>query len=733
MVLDDVGSDHLPVSSSFNLSPSNYASPPKALFNYRAANWSEFQKEIDQKMQSIPEALQNLNSCAAISRAAQFLQDCIQNAAEKTIPTNFRKHRDFEKLPPQIIDLIKYRRLVMKDYIKTQNPQLKPLKNQLSALIKKKIFDFRQSRWITFCNKMGQPEPENFWTDFRKVLISAEKRPTPKPLVTQGKTHRFPPAQAEIFAQSLSESFSVQKSKNFDPNRQKTIDDLIRKNHSKFNPKTHQRVTEKDADHPLNAPITLLQLNTALRFTKNKAPGHDNISVLMLKFLPESGKNFLIKIYNASFDIGFVPKIWKKAIIIMIPKPDKDPSDPSSYRPISLLPVIAKMFEKILATRLSSHLEHLKAFNPFQSGFRRNHQTQDHLLRLTECVARGFNYGPKGKVTVAAFADVAKAFDSVWHNGLRYKISEPEFGFDIPTKTVRWISDYLKDRTFQVRVGDALSTPTPIKAGVPQGGSLSALLYILYVNDIPLQSQGFCDGSQFADDIGVWATSKNLKNTVKHLQTQLNSIGDWCDQWLIKLNPEKTQIIVFNKKAKKEPPQLKLSLNGHPLLASKTVKFLGLTFDQKLNFQKHTAIQDKRCRQRMGALRSVSGPNFGPPPIVLERAYTAYIRPVLEYGAVAWTSQISPKTWSKIEIIQRRALKLAHRLPMWTPTVQVYEKSKVEPLKPRILNLARSYLQKSLKFNSSVRNYCEKYQNYDFGSDSHQTPLGLLLNPPPTH
>ena len=134
----------------------------------------------------------------------------------------------------------------------------------------------------------------------------------------------------------------------------------------------------------------------------------------------------------------------------MLLKPDKPPYLTTSYRPISLISSIMKLFERVIEQRLRAHLEHIEFISKHQSGFRRAKSTDDHLFRLSQFIMESFD---RREHVVAAFLDVEKAFDNVWHNGLRYKI----FQLDLPTKMTRWLSDFLVDRLIQVNVNNYFS------------------------------------------------------------------------------------------------------------------------------------------------------------------------------------------------------------------------------------------------------------------------------------
>ena len=149
----------------------------------------------------------------------------------------------------------------------------------------------------------------------------------------------------------------------------------------------------------------------------------------------------------------------------------------------------------------------------------------------------------RGEHVIASFLDVEKAFDNVWHNGLRYKI----YQLDLPTKLCRWLSGFLVGRVIQVKIECFLSPKVHPKAGVPQGSILSPLLFLIYVNDMPNPTHHQTNKSQFADDAGQWAVSKNIDLAAEYLQRDLDKLARWFAKWRIKLNPDKTKVIIFFK------------------------------------------------------------------------------------------------------------------------------------------------------------------------------------------
>jgi len=310
----------------------------------------------------------------------------------------------------------------------------------------------------------------------------------------------------------------------------------------------------------------------ALRLCKGtSAPGHDEITYSILKRVPDCTLSAIADLYTACLENGYFPKVWKSAIGIMLPKPNKDTKVAVNYRPISLLNTLGKLFEKVITRRMHCHFQETAFFNQYQRAYLERKEASEHVYCLSEEIRLARD---KGWQTTVVSLDVEKAFDSVWHDGLRYKLSQ----LQLPVKLVRLLSSFLTDREIRVRVAHSLSHSVKLGAGTPQGSVLSPLLYLIYVNDIPIEPKNNCRAGQFADDISLWTSYANKRVTYLRLQRALDDIQKWCSKWRIKLNVTKTQLVTFSHTKTK----MTLKLFGESIHEQNELTLLGVTFDKKI-------------------------------------------------------------------------------------------------------------------------------------------------------
>ncbi|CAG4957977.1 unnamed protein product [Colias eurytheme] len=263
----------------------------------------------------------------------------------------------------------------------------------------------------------------------------------------------------------------------------------------------------------------------------------------------------------------------------MIPKPGKNASLPSSYRPVTLLSTVSKVFESLLLPMLRPYLSPRAE----QFGFREAHSTTLQVTRVLHHLSSALN---KNERAVAVLLDIEKAFDRVWHEGLIYKILTAT---QCPARLVRILHSFLSNRSFHVSVSSAISQDHAVQAGVPQGSCLSPALYSAYTDDFPSPAQPTNHiVALYADDVAFVTASIWTSNAVIKAQRWLDELPAYFERWRITANAKKTQAIVFGGRT----PSTHLTLAGEQIPWSSTVTYLGITIDRRLRFNSHVKQPD---------------------------------------------------------------------------------------------------------------------------------------------
>ena len=229
----------------------------------------------------------------------------------------------------------------------------------------------------------------------------------------------------------------------------------------------------------LSLPFTSSELSSAVSaLPPRKAVGPDLVPYEFLRALPSASLDLLLEIYNQSWSSGSFPTAWKMSTLLPFPKPGKDLSSPSGYRPIVLLQCVGKLLERLVCTRLRWWTESWCSLVAEQCGFHQGRGTIDVLLQLEHAIHD--TYRSQG-VMLALFLDITGAFDYVSHLGILYKLST----MGVTGLPLSWFSSFLNNRTSSISVGGAQSAPFVIRRGVPQGSVLSPLLFNVLLSDLP--------------------------------------------------------------------------------------------------------------------------------------------------------------------------------------------------------------------------------------------------------
>ena len=294
-------------------------------------------------------------------------------------------------------------------------------------------------------------------------------------------------------------------------------------------------------DEVYNKEFSSEELKLSLNRAHDTAEGPDRVHYQLLKHLPPESLSLLLDIYNHIWRTGDFPQCWSEATVIPIPKPGKDHSDPNNYRPISLTSCVCKTLERMINDRLVWFLENNNILTDIQCGFRKQKSTIDHLVRLESFIRDAFL---NKQEVVSIFFDLEKAYDTTWKYGILKDLHEAGLRGRMPA----FISKFLENRNFRVRLGSTLSDPFEQEMGVPQGSILSVTLFSLKINSLAKVLSKDVEGSLYVDDFLMSYRAKTSKTCERQLQGCLHKIEKWCTENGFKFSQSKTVCVHFHNK-----------------------------------------------------------------------------------------------------------------------------------------------------------------------------------------
>lgn len=564
----------------------------------KTTDWESFRIDLENK---ISLNVQLRNKIQLEVEAENFMRDIQSSAWNNT--KEYTRRAVGNNYPREIREMVKDKRKARRRWQQTRDPIDKNILNNKTQRLNREIRKIKEESINTYLKELtaGSETEYSLWKATKRL-----KRPiiqAPPIRKEDGSWARDNKQKAEIFANHLEQVFK--------PNaiEENTVLQAV-ENHEEEEIKL---ITPKEV-----AKVIKTNLNP------KKAPGFDLITGEILKQLPKKGIVKLTYLFNAAARLKYVPYIWKVAEVIMILKPGKPPNGVKSYRPISLLPIISKLFEKLVLTRLKPIIERKRLIPNHQFGFRHKHSTIDQVHRITDIIEKVFE---EEKVCSTIFLDVAQAFDKVWHSGLILKLNKL-----LPKQYAELLESYISDRLFRIKQDDEYSELKDIKAGVPQGSVLGPTLYLLYTCDLPHIDNVTI--ATFADDTAILAVGNDAAEATEILQQASNQITRWTKTWKIKLNENKSTHTNFtNKKIRDHLP---VTINGNIISYANTAKYLGMTLDTKLHWKEHVKKKREELELKYRKLYWLLGRNsqLSVPNKVL--LYKQILKPVWVYGIQLW-------------------------------------------------------------------------------------------------
>jgi len=407
-------------------------------------------------------------------------------------------------------------------------------------------------------------------------------------------------------------------------------------------------------------PTTEQEILTVISQMRNSSAGHDTLRPQLIKDNCLTLTKPITHIINLSLSQGVVPDALKIARITPVYKAG-DITCINNYRPISVLTAISKIMEKVVCKRVTSFLDRHNVITNSQFGFRRHHSCEQPLVLATDFIRRALDDGDH---VMGVFLDLRKAFDVVSHRILLSKLSH----YGIRGLPLSWFNSYLSNRMQSVKIAGATSSEKVITHGVPQGSVLGPLLFLLYINDLTINTR-----TQnirlflFADDTTLLIRHRNVDDLTALTNTELAHMSKWFDTNKLSLNVDKTKYILFTLHNNIRNTPLEIAIKGTNIERTSHIKFLGVTVDETLTWESHISNIASKISKSIGIIRKVA---HKIPQNTRIHLYNALIVPYFTYCHIIW-STASQTRLNRLNLLQKRAVRcialapyLAHSQPL---------------------------------------------------------------------
>ena len=405
------------------------------------------------------------------------------------------------------------------------------------------------------------------------------------------------------------------------------------------------------ADDAIAQDFTMLELEKAIASVRSRgAAGPDKIKPAFIKSFGHNAKCALLALYNDSWNHAAVPQGWRNATIVPLLKAGKDPASIASYRPISLTSCLAKVLERMIASRLVYLIETRGLLSNNQCGGPKIRCCEDFIIRLTKAIDDAFQSRKPGKV-VMALLHYSKAFDRVWRQKLILTLVDKT----IPSKYICWIAAFLKNRQARCLYGATLSRTKKLQQGVPQGSVLAPLLFLLFIDPVTNGLQE--DYALFMDDLSVWSANQDKGIANERIQNAVNHVVEWSKENKLTLNTQKCEAAYFSARstdANWKPP---LHIDNVAMPFNPTPKILGVRMDKTLSFGAQVEDVTQKVKKRTSLLRAAASRDWGWHKKTLRRVFHSTQCSVMDYAAPGWQPFLSSTNTNKLEKAQNQALR----------------------------------------------------------------------------
>ena len=654
--VNDFGSDHQPIIITYEDRIPTVNNKAKYKWRTREADWSKFSAEIEK---NLPSRYQRKN----LNKIEKRLRKAILKSANKHVGKKKVAQRNRCEMTEEIKEAIRKRNHLRKSVATNREEWIEACKTTAEMIKNEK-----QKRWKEYVADIdGKSDAREIWRTVRAIDGRKPPENRNEVLEVKGIAYIKDTDKAKQFAKTYRGFAKIPIRKG---------DRRIRKKCWKHMERENRELEESEKD------INMQEMQRAIEeAANNKAAGEDDIPYEFLKHLGPKAREMLLHIYQRVWRGEEIPRKWLTAIIKPLLKDGKDPKDTTSYRPISLTSCPGKILEKIVANRLIYLLEDRELLTNNQAGFRPNRCTTDQVLKLVQDASDQMQSRTEGNRTVVAFFDYAKAYDKVWRDGLIDKMITQ----NIPRRYIRYVKTFLSQRKTRVEVNNTMSQQFLLKEGLPQGSSISPILFLIFINDLDVDLDIKTAASLFADDTSAWRKDGRIKGSDRILmQEEIDKIVKWAETWKMKINTSKTKSMVISSAKGDREWDPAFTAEGDKIAAVDEFRFLGVTIANDLRFKTHVDNVVDKSKKRVNIIKCMANKTWGNSLETQKRLYTQYVRSGLEYASPSWSPWISDTEKQRLQRTQNNALRAAAGLSKTCPVDFLHLEVGVEPIVNRM-------------------------------------------------
>lgn len=515
--------------------------------------------------------------------------------------------------------------------------QYKAFRNKLNSALRKAKIEYYEKLFAGICTRY----PDTTWKAINSVLGRQKANFMPHEITLNNRV---------LSGAVLADSFNKYFTSDITP-----INNAVRMNSSII------RNAESIFLNPADEPEVF---RTFMSLKNSSALDIDNLQIGPIKFVLEHLAPVLVYIFNLAVESGEFPREMKRSRVSVLFK-GGDKNVLGNYRPISIIPVFAKGFEKMLHIRLSNFFTRNDIISDAQFGFRKGRSTESALLRLKEII---LDHIENKFFTLGLFIDFTKAFDSIDHSTLLHKLEI----YGVRGTPLALIKSYLSERSQCVCLGNHHSSSLPISRGVPQGSVLGPLLFNVFINDI-VNINTSAKFIIYADDATVLFSGADTDTLVESCNNFFCNITSWSLSNKLKINPKKTKVIIFRARNKV------LNLKQDIMCADQKIdiveehKILGVTFSSHLSWDSHVNDLCKKLSFTTGALsrcREILPTN------IKVKIYQALFQSHINYCSLVWLTT-TQRNINKILLLQKKAIRHIANTGYLSPTSTHFRKHSI--------------------------------------------------------